>query len=159
VTTHVDAPLRDEPDRTQVISLPLPTETHVLPAVRMPITPRATTMAQRHASWLPRMWPLALAFTVVLGVTSLFSVKSTGPLGPVVTIIWTYPVIGTVIGLAGAVITRRRLRRDRLTAADDQIIQCPFPPLPLITGFVGTPNGETVSLPQGLPLPLIQNFD
>lgn len=124
MTTHVDASIRDEPDRTQVISLPPPTETHVLPAVRMPITSRGTTMAQRHASWLPRMWPLALAFAVVLGFTWLLSVKSTGPLGPVVTIIWTYPVIGTVIGLAGAVITRRRLRRDRLTAADDKIIKC-----------------------------------
>jgi beta-1,4-mannosyltransferase len=90
----------------------------------MPITARATTMAQRHASWLPRMWPLTLAFVVVLAVTGLLSVKSTGPLGPVVTILWTYPVIGTVIGLAGAVISRRRLRRDRLTAVDDQIIRC-----------------------------------
>ncbi|BCB87347.1 hypothetical protein Psuf_046600 [Phytohabitans suffuscus] len=127
MTTHVAASRRDEPgeQRTQIIPRQHhPGETHVMPAVRMPITPRATTMAQRHAGWLPRMWPLVAWFVGVLGVTLWLSVKSTGPLGVVVTIVWTYPVIGTVVGIVGALVTRRRLRRDRLTAADDQIIRC-----------------------------------
>ncbi|MDG4824880.1 glycosyltransferase family 2 protein [Asanoa sp. WMMD1127] len=127
MTTHVEASRRDEPgERTQIIPRQQahPGETHVMPAVRMPITPGATTMAQRHASWLPRFWPLVLWFVVVLAVTLMLSVKSTGPLGAVVTVVWTYPVIGTIAGLVGAVITRRRLRRDRLTAADNRVIQC-----------------------------------
>jgi beta-1,4-mannosyltransferase len=125
VTTHVARSRRDEPgDRTQIIPTQRLGETQVMPAVRIPITKRGATMAQRHAGWLPRLWPLALWFVIVLVVTLWLSEKSTGPLGPVVTVLWTYPVIGTAVGLLGALITRRRLRRDRLTAADDQIIRC-----------------------------------
>jgi len=125
VTTHVAATRSDEPgERTQIIPRQQHHgETQVMPAVRMPITTRATTMAQRHAGWLPRMWPLAVWFVAVLTFTLLLSVKSTGPLGAVVTIVWTYPVIGTIVGLVGALVTRRRLRRDRLTAADGTVIR------------------------------------
>jgi beta-1,4-mannosyltransferase len=90
VTTHVAAPRRDEPgERIQIIPHQRADDTHVMPAIRMPIAPRATTMAQRHASWLPRMWPPVAWFVVVLAVTLALSVKSTGPLGAVVTIVWT----------------------------------------------------------------------
>ena len=106
-------------DATQVIIPVPPTETTVIPAVRLPVSRRSLAMAARHAAWLPRLTPLVLAFLVVFGVTALLSVKSTGPLGPIVTVLWTYPVIGTIVGLVGALMTRRRLRRDRWSVADE----------------------------------------
>lgn len=84
-----------------------------MPAFRLPVSVRAVEMAERHARWLPRFWPLLLGFTVVLSITAALSEKSTGPLGGLVTVLWTYPVAGTIVGLAGAVVTRRRLRRER----------------------------------------------
>src|SRR3954468_21687494 len=91
VTTHVAASRRDEPgQRARIIPQQRSGETHVMPAVRMPITPSAATMAQRHASWLPRMLPFAAWFVVILAAMLWRSVKSTGPLGAVVTIVWTY---------------------------------------------------------------------
>ena len=108
--------------RPQVGAVQRAAETRVIPAVRLPVTVRSVRMAARHAKWMPRLWPLLLAFTVVYGITAWLSTTATGPLGPVVTIVWTYPVVGTVIGLGGAVMTRRRLRRERPLRRDDKAV-------------------------------------
>lgn len=114
---------RSHPDQTELIPVQPAPETSIIPAVRLPIAPSGVRMARRHETWLPRFWPLWVSFAFVCGMTLLFSVKSTGPLGPVVTVLWTYPVIGTVIGLAGAVATRRRLRREGGPAVGE-LVRC-----------------------------------
>ncbi|RZU48453.1 cellulose synthase/poly-beta-1,6-N-acetylglucosamine synthase-like glycosyltransferase [Krasilnikovia cinnamomea] len=107
---------------TEIIRMPAPSETSVLPATRLPVSASASRMARRHDAWRPRFWILFVTFPIVLAATLAQSVQSTGPLGPIVTVLWTYPIIGTLVGLWGAWITRRRLTN---APADDVAAPCP----------------------------------
>jgi egghead protein (zeste-white 4 protein) len=109
---------------TEIIRLPVPSETSVIPAARLPVSGSATRMAKRHETWRPRFWILLVVFPIILGAGLMQSVHSTGPLGPVVTVLWTYPIIGTLVGLGGAWITRRRLRSEG-GPAGDIVAPCP----------------------------------
>jgi beta-1,4-mannosyltransferase len=96
--------------------------------VRIPLPRRAprtaARMAGRHAVWRPRLAPLVLSYAVILGALAWQTGPVAGKLGWFVTVLWTWPVIGTVVGLAGMFSTRRRLRRNRRWFEDDAVFRC-----------------------------------
>jgi hypothetical protein len=65
--------------------------------------------------WKPQLWPLVIPFLVVVALVSYFASPHAGVLGWPLTILWTWPVINTLIGIRGILRTRRRLQvsRDR----------------------------------------------
>jgi beta-1,4-mannosyltransferase len=73
--------------------------------------------------------PLILSYLVVLVCTGWFAEPSRGLLAWPLTVVWTWPIFGTLIGIVGIRRTRRRLRksqarwsRDGLTRSEDFLI-------------------------------------
>jgi beta-1,4-mannosyltransferase len=90
---------------------------------------RARELYGRLASWRPAYWPLILSYLIVLVCTGWFAEPSRGVLAWPLTVVWTWPVLGTLIGIVGIRRTRKRLRRSRarwsaegLTPSDDLLI-------------------------------------
>ncbi|MGH1553984.1 hypothetical protein ACRAWF_24670 [Streptomyces sp. L7] len=72
-------------------------------------------LAKRTARWKPGILPFLVPF-VLLVVFGLWSYKpSSSPLSWILTIVWSLPVVGVMVGLQGAVLLRRRVRKsDRM---------------------------------------------
>jgi egghead protein (zeste-white 4 protein) len=84
--------------------------------------PLETAVRAYHAScdyvaWKPRIVSLVISFLVL----SLYSVWSfhpnRTPLGWVLTIVWSMPIVGTLVGIQGALLLRRRVRNQEKMAA------------------------------------------
>jgi beta-1,4-mannosyltransferase len=67
----------------------------------------------RLSRWKPRYWPLIAAFLIVLFVIGWVTEPFAGVLGWPVTILWTWPILSTVIGIRGVARTRKVLRRSQ----------------------------------------------
>jgi beta-1,4-mannosyltransferase len=81
------------------------------------------------ARWRPAYWPLVISYLLVLVITGWFAEPSAGVLAWPLTVVWTWPVFGTLIGIVGIRRTRRRLRRSEtrwsgqgVTTSDDFLI-------------------------------------
>jgi beta-1,4-mannosyltransferase len=90
---------------------------------------RARELHRRLARWRPAYLPLILAYLVVLVCTGWFAEPSRGVLAWPLTVVWTWPIFGTLIGIFGIRRTRRRLRKSRarwsgdgLTRSEDFLI-------------------------------------
>jgi cellulose synthase/poly-beta-1,6-N-acetylglucosamine synthase-like glycosyltransferase len=70
-------------------------------------------MVRRQASWEPALAPFAVTFVLVLAVTWWTYDSAAGPISWVTTVVWTLPVISSTVGMVGALLTRRRMRRQR----------------------------------------------
>jgi hypothetical protein len=70
-------------------------------------------MVRRQREWEPALAPFVVAFTLVLALTWWTYDSATGPIGWVTTLLWTLPVISSTVGIVGALLTRRRMRRQR----------------------------------------------
>jgi egghead protein (zeste-white 4 protein) len=70
-------------------------------------------MVRRQASWQPALAPFAITFVLVLAVTWWTYDPAAGPVSWVTTVVWTLPVISSTVGMVGALLTRRRMRRQR----------------------------------------------
>jgi egghead protein (zeste-white 4 protein) len=70
-------------------------------------------MVSRQAAWQPALAPFLLVFAAILAITWWTYSSDTGPIGWVTTVVWTLPTIGSIVGITGALLTRRRMRRQR----------------------------------------------
>ncbi len=74
---------------------------------------KASKLSSRLARWKPRYWPLVTSFLIMLLIVGWFATPYSGPLGWPLTILWTWPVITTIVGIRGIHRTRRTVRRSR----------------------------------------------
>ncbi len=72
---------------------------------------KARRLHRRLARWKPRYWPLALSFVLVLVGVGWFTLPYGGVLGWPLTILWSWPIVNTLIGIRGIRRTRQTLRR------------------------------------------------
>jgi len=71
---------------------------------------RAYQASATYVAWKPRLVPLVVAF-LLLSVYGLWSFHpNRTPLGWVLTVIWSMPIVGTLVGIQGAVLLGRRVR-------------------------------------------------
>ena len=80
---------------------------------------KASKLNSRLSRWKPRYWPLAISFVVMLVIVGWFATPFSGPLGWPLTILWTWPIISTLVGIRGIHRTRRTLRKSRARWRDN----------------------------------------
>ncbi|MEU9098073.1 glycosyltransferase family 2 protein [Streptomyces sp. NPDC048361] len=73
--------------------------------------PPTADMAERHAAWKPGLMPFLLPFVVLLAFGLWSYLPNDTPMGWVLTIVWSLPVVGVMVGLQGGLLIRRRVRR------------------------------------------------
>jgi cellulose synthase/poly-beta-1,6-N-acetylglucosamine synthase-like glycosyltransferase len=90
---------------------------------------QARDLHGRLARWRPAYWPLFLAYLFTLVSTGWFADPNSGLLGWPLTVLWTWPVLTTLIGIIGIRRTRKSLRKtrarwsgDKLTRSEDFLI-------------------------------------
>jgi beta-1,4-mannosyltransferase len=86
---------------------------------------QARELYRRLARWRPAFWPLILSYLIVLVCTGWFAEPSRGLLAWPLTVVWTWPVLGTLIGIIGIRRTRKRLRRSRARWSADRLMRSP----------------------------------
>jgi hypothetical protein len=74
---------------------------------------RSEKLRGRLTRWKPQFWPLVVPFLIVLAAVSWFSEPYAGVLGWPITVLWTWPIISTIIGIRGIFRTRKVLKRSR----------------------------------------------
>src|SRR5260370_727921 len=62
---------------------------------------QARDLYRRLARWRPAYWPLVLSYLLVLVSTGWFAEPSAGALAWPLTVVWTWPLFGTLIGIVG----------------------------------------------------------
>jgi len=72
---------------------------------------RARELHRRLARWRPAYWPLVLAFLVDVLAVGWFTAPLAGVLAWPLTVLWTWPVLTSFIGISGIRRTRKALRR------------------------------------------------
>jgi glycosyl transferase family 2 len=96
-----------------------------LPAAPNTAGPRQSEhLRGRLARWKPRLWPLLVPWFIVLLVVGWFAEPFSGPLGWPLTILWTWPILNTLVGIRGIFRTRRMLKRSRARWRDDDTTVC-----------------------------------
>jgi beta-1,4-mannosyltransferase len=71
---------------------------------------RSRKLHRRLLRWKPRYWPLAVPFVIILVVVGWFTEAYAGPLGWPLTVLWTWPIVSTIVGIRGIHRTRKTLR-------------------------------------------------
>jgi len=84
----------------------------------------AKELYHRLVRWRPRYRALAIAFLLVLIPVGWFSEPYGGTLGWPLTIIWTWPIINTLIGIRGISRTRNILRSSRKRWGGNRLTRC-----------------------------------
>ncbi|MER6978229.1 glycosyltransferase family 2 protein [Streptomyces carpinensis] len=88
-------------------------------------------LAERTAAWRPGILPFLLPFILLVAFGLWTYRSSSSALSWVLTIVWSLPVVGVMVGIQGALLIRRRVRQsDRMTPpapADEDflIVLCP----------------------------------
>ncbi|MFI1466209.1 glycosyltransferase family 2 protein [Streptomyces wuyuanensis] len=88
-------------------------------------------LAQRTATWKPGILPFLLPFVLLVAFGLWTYRPSSSPLSWALTVVWSLPVIGVMVGIQGALLIRRRVRNaERMTPAapaeqDFLIVLCP----------------------------------
>jgi beta-1,4-mannosyltransferase len=75
---------------------------------------QARELHRRLGRWRPAYWPLALSYLVDLVCVGWFTLPSTGVLAWPLTVMWTWPILSTLIGIVGIRRTRKRLHRSQV---------------------------------------------
>jgi egghead protein (zeste-white 4 protein) len=65
--------------------------------------------------------PFLVAFAAILGISWWFYSSDMGPVGWVTTVVWSMPTLGSAVGVVGALLTRRRVRRQRRWAPAEAV--------------------------------------
>jgi beta-1,4-mannosyltransferase len=131
-------PLRDRPLRPPPAGPWSPSERDSLPdspdaldntaqfrAALVKLGPRkAKRLRHRLSRWKPRYWPLVVSFLVILVIVGWFTEPYAGPLGLALTIVWTWPVITTLVGIRGIHRTRKELRRSNARWRNARPVRC-----------------------------------
>lgn len=71
----------------------------------------ARKLHTRLSRWKPRYWPLVGSFLIMLVIVGWFTEPYAGPLGLALTIMWTWPIVSTLVGIRGIHRTRNVLRK------------------------------------------------
>src|SRR5215469_5669029 len=71
---------------------------------------RARDLYRRLAGWRPAYWPLVLSFLVDLVAVSWFTMPTAAGLAWPLTVLWTWPIFTSFVGIAGVRRTRKALR-------------------------------------------------
>jgi cellulose synthase/poly-beta-1,6-N-acetylglucosamine synthase-like glycosyltransferase len=79
---------------------------------------------RRLTHWRPAYWPLALSFLVDLVIVGWFTTPFVGVLGWPLTVLWTWPILSTLIGIAGIRRTRKILRKSKARWPGDTLTRC-----------------------------------
>jgi hypothetical protein len=74
---------------------------------------RSEHLRGRLARWKPRLAPLMVPWLIVLLIVGWFAEPYSGPLGWPLTILWTWPIINTLVGIRGTFRTRHMLKQSR----------------------------------------------
>jgi beta-1,4-mannosyltransferase len=74
---------------------------------------QARELHRRLAGWRPTYWPLVLAYLVDVLVVGWFTAPLVGVLAWPLTVLWTWPVLNSFVGIAGIRRTRKALRRSQ----------------------------------------------
>jgi beta-1,4-mannosyltransferase len=87
--------------------------------------PRKSQKLHRRLSrWKPQYWPIVGSFIVVLVVVGWFTEPYPGKLGWPLTILWTWPIVSTVVGIRGIARTRKLLRQSRARWQGTGLVTC-----------------------------------
>jgi egghead protein (zeste-white 4 protein) len=84
---------------------------------------RVARMVRRQVEWEPALAPFGVIFVVILAVTWWIYDSEIGPMGWVTTVVWTLPIVSSLVGMSGALLTRRRMRRQRSWRPPDPVSQ------------------------------------
>lgn len=74
---------------------------------------QARELHRRLARWRPAYWPLVFSYVVDLVIVGWFTAPNSRVLAWPLTILWTWPIFTTLIGIAGIRRTRKALRKSR----------------------------------------------
>jgi egghead protein (zeste-white 4 protein) len=85
---------------------------------------KASKLHSRLARWRPRYWPLVISFLLILAIVGWFATPYSGALGWPLTILWTWPLISTLVGIRGILRTRKILRASRRRWQGDDPVIC-----------------------------------
>jgi len=85
---------------------------------------QAGELDSRLARWRPAVWPLFVAFVIDLVIVGWYTKPFGGLLGWPLTILWTWPILTTIIGLVGIRRTRKTLRRSKARWPDGGLTKC-----------------------------------
>ncbi len=85
---------------------------------------QARELHRRLARWRPAYWPLVLSFLVDLVIVGWFTTPFAGELGWPLTVLWTWPILSSVIGIAGIRRTRKALRKSKARWSGDTLPRC-----------------------------------
>ena len=97
----------------------------------IPLSRHGEKLTRRTARWKPGIIPFLLPFVLLVAFGLWTYRPSSSPLSWVLTVVWSLPVVGVMVGIQGALLIRRRVRKsDRMappTPADQDflIILCP----------------------------------
>jgi beta-1,4-mannosyltransferase len=78
----------------------------------------------RLSRWKPQYWPLVASFLVILVVVGWFTEPYAGVLGWPLTVLWTWPILNTLVGIRGIARTRRLLRASQDRWRGTGLIRC-----------------------------------
>jgi hypothetical protein len=91
--------------------------------------PEARELRRRLARWRPALWPLVFSYLVDLVCVGWYTLPSVGVLAWPLTVMWTWPILTTLIGIFGIRRTRKALRKSAarwsgpgLTRSEDFLI-------------------------------------
>jgi beta-1,4-mannosyltransferase len=85
---------------------------------------KASKLHSRLARWKPRYWPLVISFLIMLVIVGWFATPYSGTLGWPLTILWTWPIISTLVGIRGIHRTRKILRASQRRWDGDGPVVC-----------------------------------
>ena len=72
--------------------------------------PQARELRRRLARWRPAVWPLVVSYVVDVVCVGWYTLPSIGLLAWPLTVMWTWPILTTLIGIVGIRRTRKALR-------------------------------------------------
>src|SRR5215472_3314834 len=73
--------------------------------------PQARGPRRKLARWRPAVWPLVLSYVIDLVCVGWYTLPSVGLLAWPLTVMWTWPILTTLIGIVGIRRTRKALRK------------------------------------------------
>ncbi|MET7738430.1 glycosyltransferase family 2 protein [Streptomyces sp. NPDC005402] len=85
----------------------------VPPGVNVPPSRRTARMVKRQAAWKPGFLPFLVTAALAYALSSALYSPRVTLMGWVVTVLWTLPVVSSLVGVTGAALTRRRIARQR----------------------------------------------
>jgi hypothetical protein len=96
--------------------------------VRVALTPfgprQARELHRRLSRWRPAYWPFVLSFVIDLVIVGWFTQPYGGVLGWPLTVLWTWPILATLIGIVGIRRTRKALRRSKARWSGNGLTKC-----------------------------------